>query len=61
MSALQIDVKQAIESKNKKLAKWLPRFVIRWIEKLIHQDELNLFLKKHAHDSAIAFAQYGLE
>jgi len=60
MSALQVDVKQTITSKNKKLAKWLPRFVIRWIEKLIHQDEINAFLSKHEHDSPISFAQNGL-
>jgi len=61
MSALQVDVKQAIASKNKKLANWLPRFVIRWVEKLIHQDEINRFLAKHAHDTPVEFAKYGLE
>jgi len=57
MSVLKVDVKQTIASKNKKLAKWLPRFVICWIEKLIHQDEINAFLAKHEHDSPILFAQ----
>ena len=61
MSTLQVDVEQAIASKNKKLAKWTPRFIIRWIEKLIHQDEINIFLAKHEHDSAIDFAKFGLE
>ena len=61
MNALQIDVRQTIASKNKKLAKWLPRFIIRWIEKLIHQDEINKFLEKHQHDNPLDFAKYGLE
>jgi len=61
MSALQIDVKQTIASKSKKLAKWLPAFVIRIVEKIIHQDEINQFLKKHEHTPAIEFAKYGLE
>jgi len=60
MSTLRIDVKQAIASKNKKLAKWLPRFVIRYIEKLIHQDEINQFLTLHGHERAIEFATNGL-
>lgn len=60
MSALQVDVKQTIASKNKKLANRLPRFVIRWIEKLIHQDEINRFLAKHEHDTPIEFATNGL-
>jgi putative hemolysin len=56
MSALQIDVKQAIASKNEKLANMLPRFVIRWIEKLIHQDEMNQFFAMHGAEPAIEFA-----
>jgi len=61
MSALQIDLTQTIASKNKSLAKWLPRFVSRWMEKIIHQDEINHFLLKHQHDSAIDFARHGLD
>ena len=61
MSALQVDVTQTIASKNKKLAKWLPTFIIRWVEKLIHQDELNCFLAKHDQDTALEFAQNVLE
>jgi len=61
MNVLQIDVAQTIASKNKKLAQWIPRFLIRWIEKLIHQDEINAFLAKHEHDSAIEFAENGLK
>jgi putative hemolysin len=61
MSALQIDVKQAIESKNRRLAKWLPRFIIRWIEKLIHQEKMKQFYALHENDSAIEFAKNVLE
>ena len=61
MSILQIDVTQTIASKNKKLAKWLPRFIIRWVEKLIHQDAMNQFLVKHGNDSAVEFAQAVVE
>jgi len=60
MSALQLDVTQSIASKNEKLAQWMPRFIIRWIENLIHQDEMNRFLSKHEHDSAIDFAKNAL-
>jgi putative hemolysin len=58
MSVLQIDVKQTIASKNEKLANLLPRFLIRWIEKLIHQDELNHYLAKYEHDTSVEFAQH---
>jgi len=61
MNTLKIDVKQTIASKNKKLAKWLPRFIIRWVEKLIHQEKINQFLAAYSHKSPIEFATLGLE
>ena len=42
-----IDIKRLIASKSPKLAKWLPGFVIRYLKKTLHQDELNDFLEKH--------------
>ncbi|MBN2779000.1 MAG: 1-acyl-sn-glycerol-3-phosphate acyltransferase [Bacteroidales bacterium] len=44
-SPLQIDVLGIIKSKNPKAAKRIPRFVIRYLERIIHQQELNKFLK----------------
>ena len=61
MSVLKIDVHQTIASKSKKLAKWLPNFVIHGIERLIHQDAMNQFLVKHEHATAIEFAQAVIE
>jgi len=61
MNTLKIDVKQTIASKNKKLAKWLPRFIIRWVEKLIHQEKINQFLAAYSHKPPIEFATLGLE
>jgi len=36
-----IDVEKAIASKNPRLLKFLPRFVLRYIKRVIHEDELN--------------------
>ncbi len=52
-----VDVRRLIISKNKKLLKWLPGFFIRWIEKVIHQDEVNAFMSKHKDDDSYAFCQ----
>lgn len=41
---LQIDIKKVIASKNPRLAKWLPRFMMAYIKKVLHQDEINAFL-----------------
>jgi putative hemolysin len=44
-----IDVKQLIASKNPKLAKWLPGFIIRYLERILHQKEINDFIKENGH------------
>jgi putative hemolysin len=36
-----VDVEKAIASKNPRLLKFLPRFVLRYIKRVIHEDELN--------------------
>lgn len=36
-----VDVEKAIASKNPRLLKLLPRFVLRYIKRVIHEDELN--------------------
>lgn len=42
-----IDIRKLIESKNPSLLKWLPRFVLRYLERILHQDEINQFMVDH--------------
>ena len=42
----KIDVKNVIYSKNPALARAVPGFVINYLKKIVHQDELNEFLRK---------------
>ena len=58
----RINIKKLIASKNEKALRWIPGFVIRYLEKILHQDEINQFLhenkdKKNAEwcDAAIDF------
>ncbi len=50
----KIDVEDVIRTKNPRLLKLLPRFVLNYIKRIIHQDEFNeyLLLTKdfHGHD-----------
>lgn len=52
-----IDVKRLIISKNKNLLKWIPGFVIRWIEKIIHQDEVNDFMTRQKGKDSFGFSK----
>ena len=40
-----IDLDRIIASKAGKKAKYFPRFVVSWLKRVIHQDQLNDFLK----------------
>jgi len=57
----KIDVRNVLHSKNPTLAKTIPPFVINYLKRIVHQDELNGFLMKcgHLRDSELIAA--GLE
>jgi putative hemolysin len=51
----KIDVKNVLISKSPALARAVPSFVINYLKRIVHQDELNEFLAKwgHLHDSEL--------
>lgn len=42
-----IDIRNLIKSKNPRLIKWLPNFVIKYLKRILHEDEINDFLDKN--------------
>jgi hypothetical protein len=50
-----IDIESTLKSSNSKLLKKLPRFVIRIIAKIVHEDELNLYMDKYGQLETIDF------
>ena len=44
---MQIDVEAILASKAGKKARFVPRFLISYLKKIIHQDEVNGFLRLH--------------
>lgn len=56
-----IDVEKVFYNKNPRLFKLLPYFIIRYLKNIIHQDELNEFLKEHGHLTGLDFISKGLE
>jgi len=44
-----LDVEKIIASKNPKLLKWLPGFVLRWIKRVLHEKDVNDFMRMHGH------------
>lgn len=58
---LQIDVEQVLYSKNPGLRKAVPRFIINYLKRIVHQDEINAFLKMNGHLRDTGFIKAGLD
>ncbi len=50
-----VEIEKVLKEKNPSLHKKLPRFAIRWFEKLIWQQPLNEFLMKYGHRDGKGF------
>jgi putative hemolysin len=44
-----IDVEKVLFSKNPSLAKAVPGFLIKYLKRIVHQDEINIFLSEYGH------------
>jgi 1-acyl-sn-glycerol-3-phosphate acyltransferase len=44
-----IDVEKVIAGKNPKLLKWIPGFLMRYIKRILHEKQVNEFMKQHGH------------
>jgi putative hemolysin len=51
----RIDIEKVIEEKSPYLAKMLPTFILRYLKRIIHQDEINDFLRKSGDKTGLEF------
>lgn len=56
-----VDIEKVFQMKNPRLFRWTPRFVIRWIARLIWQDEINRIIYAYPDDDPITFSKHVLE
>lgn len=52
-----IDLDKVIKSKSERLHRWLPKFVVRWVGRLLHVDEINCLIYKYRDKFGPEFAQ----
>ena len=57
---IQIDVASVLQERLPKHYRWMPRFVVRWIERLICQDELNAILQSIGSQTGVDAARQAL-
>jgi len=58
---LKLDVESILNSKNPALRKALPGFVLNYLKRIVHQDELNAFLRLYGHLRDAALIEAGLK
>ena len=56
-----IDIDEVIGAKNPRLLKVLPRFLINYIKRVIHQEELNEVINEQSHRYRLDFADAAME
>ncbi len=52
----RIDVDQVLAAKSPKWHRRIPKWLIRKLERIIHQEEMNAFLETHSDDHSLEFA-----
>jgi len=52
-----IDIEALFASKNPGLLKIIPGFVLSYLKKIIHQDEVNLYIERNRDKSGLAFVE----
>ncbi len=56
-----IDLKRIIHDKNPRLSALMPGFVLNYMRRVIHEDEVNAFIAGHGEKHGVAFAEAVLE
>lgn len=51
ISEKTIDIGQILRSKMGDKARYVPSLLVKWLERIVHQDEVNAFLWEHRHQT----------
>lgn len=56
-----IDIDKVLKEKAPKYYKYVPRFVTNYLKRIVHQDELNVFLREQGDNQGVPFLKACLE
>jgi 1-acyl-sn-glycerol-3-phosphate acyltransferase len=59
--ATTVDVKRIFYEKNPKAARYMPGFIFRYLKRIVHEDFINEFLKKHGNKYNLDFANAAID
>lgn len=58
---LEVNVEKILRDKAGSKAKYVPRFVVRWLERILHQDEINEFLIEHKDEEGVEWLESSIK
>ena len=58
---MEINIRKIFQEKNKKVARLLPGFIYKYIERVVHQTEVNDYLNKYGHLEGVPFINASIE
>ena len=56
-TTLEVNVKKILHDKAGSKAKYVPHFVVRWLEHILHQEEINEFLVAHQDEEGVQWLE----
>ncbi len=56
-----VDVKRVFYEKNPQAARYIPGFIFRYLKRIVHEDFINEFLKKHGNKYDLDFANAAID
>ena len=57
METFKIDIDKVLQSKMGAKAKWVPRFVVNWLKRIVHQDEINRFIELEGDKQGVVWIE----
>lgn len=56
-----VNVREVFKNKNPRLAGLIPGFIFRYLERIVHQKDINDFLDRHGHKTGMGFVHEVIE
>jgi 1-acyl-sn-glycerol-3-phosphate acyltransferase len=56
----RFDIEKILDSKNPKIRKFVPAFIVNYLKRIVHQEDLNAFMLRYGHLKNSEFIKAGL-
>ncbi len=61
MAIKNVDIEGMLRTKAPGAYKFIPRFVLKWVKKIVHENDINDFLNKYGHTRDLDFIEASLK